>query len=714
VKQRCVAFDGAVLAAGPVTGVAGSFLATLRAYARASDARCVLLVPPAAEAPEIPGVEIAAGPSGRVARQRLLPPLLRRIGADLLHCPVAAVPLRAPCPVIATVHDLPWRARPKLAEPGCGALHRLAVRLAVRRAAAIVVPTGATAADLARAAGAAPVRVIPHGVAAPAAPADAAALVGPFLVLGDDRPRKNHPRVRAAWTRARELAPDLPELRFVGPHLGYAREDEKIAALREARALLHFALHEGFGLPIAEAFAHGVPVACADIASLREVADGAALLAPPTDVEALAAAMVRVHRDEPLRARLRAAGLARARQLTPEASAAGWQRLHDEILARGSGAGRARTIAPPGAHRSETETPLHVAVAGWLLPLGHSGANRRLRELLRAAAPQLRTGERITLLAPPDVPPIPGIEVHPIAIPPAPAWRRARAEQRLLPRALAEIGATVLDLATLPVPARLPCPTCLTIHDLRDLGPMRRRPRALARWTLVRSAARAAHLIVPSDFTARELARALATLQPITVVRGGVDDAFFAPASPAQAPAYFLHVGHLEPRKNLFLLLDAYARVCARVGRPAPALVLAGADAGSGAALRARADALGLGARVQMRGRIDDHTLRALYAGATAVLLPSLHEGFGLPALEGLAAGVPVLVSDRGALPEVVGPAGVVLPAHDAEAWADAMARVTWSPGDADARRAHARSFRWSDAAARLLHAWRVTSAARR
>ena len=86
-------------------------------------------------------------------------------------------------------------------------------------------------------------------------------------------------------------------------------------------------------MPVVEAFAHGLPVLCAEIPSLVEVAGGAALHTDPSDVGAIAAAMVRIHRDAALRASLRTAGLARARALSPEASAAGWLHLHREVMA---------------------------------------------------------------------------------------------------------------------------------------------------------------------------------------------------------------------------------------------------------------------------------------------------------------------------------------------------------------------------------------------
>ena len=100
-----------------------------------------------------------------------------------------------------------------------------------------------------------------------------------------------------------------------------------------ARALLQVSLHEGFGLPVVEAFGHGTPVLCSAIPSLTEVAAGAALLVDPHDVDAIAAGLLRIDADLALRVELAAAGRARAQELTPERSATAWARLHDRLLA---------------------------------------------------------------------------------------------------------------------------------------------------------------------------------------------------------------------------------------------------------------------------------------------------------------------------------------------------------------------------------------------
>jgi len=366
---------------------------------------------------------------------------------------------------------------------------------------------------------------------------------------------------------------------------------------------------------------------------------------------------------------------------------------------------------------------MRVVVAGWLLGLGPSGANRRLLGLLQALQPQLRQDESITVLHGPEgVPENPpeGISWRQVGIPAVPAWRRALHQQRELPGLLRELAADVYEQGFLPVVANAPCPVCLTLHDLRDLGPFARRNRWVARLAHRRSLARAAAVAVPSRFTADELCAVLATrrqpLPRIEVLAGGVDAARFGPGprrergAPELEEPFFLHVGHLERRKNLDMLLAAYARFVSR-GQPGeriPALCLVGADGGERRRLELRAGRLQVAERVRFPGRVSEARLLRYYAGCTALLFPSLYEGFGIPALEALAMGKPVFVSDCGALAEVVGDAGTVLPATHVDAWAEAMATAL-EPGDdlAAQRQSRARQLSWEACAAGTLRLWR-------
>ncbi len=345
---------------------------------------------------------------------------------------------------------------------------------------------------------------------------------------------------------------------------------------------------------------------------------------------------------------------------------------------------------------------LHVAVSGWLLGTP-SGANRRLQALLHHIAPLLVGDERITVLHRADVPPfatLPQVSWCAVSIAATPTLRRIWCERRLLPGIVQQVGANVLDHGFLPLP-RLRVPVVLTVHDLRAAEGLTRWPRWLARRTVRDSAARAAAVVVPSDFTRRAL-RAFAPAAAPIVIHNGVALPPVA-ATPTTRPGHLLHVGHLEPRKNLEVIVRALALLPAA---ERPELRLVGRDAGSLGALRTLALALGVEDRLRHCGQLDDQALAVQFADARAVVVPSRYEGFGLPALEGLAHDRPVLVADAGALPEVVGAAGTVLPADDAAAWSRAIAATADATSD-PARRLQAARHDWPSAAAQLLQVWR-------
>jgi glycosyltransferase involved in cell wall biosynthesis len=328
---RTVVFDGACLGDGPITGVGRAFVNALGAYAE-FESRCVLLLPGDAARPQLPKVELVPAPRGALRRQLALPRLLRELHADVLHSPVAAVPLWADCPTIATVHDLPW-LHPELQERTT-LWRRSVTKRALRSAAAIVTPSAFTARDVATLlrGGAPPAHVIAHGteLGPQPRPGATAQRSGPLLVLGDDRPRKNRDRVRQAHAIARQGCPRLPDLCFVGPPHDYVDEATKLQLLESCRAVVQCSLFEGFGMPVLEALANGAPVLCADIAPFREItADGeCALLVDPKSVEAIARGMVRIHEDEHLREHLARSGWQRASHFRRIGVAEQWHRLH--------------------------------------------------------------------------------------------------------------------------------------------------------------------------------------------------------------------------------------------------------------------------------------------------------------------------------------------------------------------------------------------------
>lgn len=230
--------------------------------------------------------------------------------------------------------------------------------------------------------------------------------------------------------------------------------------------------------------------------------------------------------------------------------------------------------------------------------------------------------------------------------------------------------------------------------------------------------ARADHVIAGSDHAGRLLRQQL-----------GLDGARIT-VTPLGAPAWaagvrarrgenrgrhLLFIGTLEPRKNLGLVFDACARLLAR-GQALPPLVVAGQEGTAGDAWRARAREAPLAGHVSFAGYVDAARREALFAEARAVVVPSLEEGFGLPALEAMACGVPVIAAPVGSLPDVMGGAGLFAPLAAPDAWADAITRVL-DDGVAEdlARRglARASAFSWTATATATWRAYDRAIAAR-
>lgn len=340
---------------------------------------------------------------------------------------------------------------------------------------------------------------------------------------------------------------------------------------------------------------------------------------------------------------------------------------------------------------------LHVAVSGAWLGV-HSGANRRLLGLLEALRSLLQEDERVTVLhgrgyaAPWQHA---RVRWHALDLDPQPATlARSWFEWRRLPRVLHDLDVDVLDHAMLPLP-RTGVPEVLTVHDTRDVDGHSDRPAWLARMLLRDAVRRASAVVAVSRFTAARIRAHAPAAAPVVIPN--------SPSLPvlprAAVPDLVLHVGHLEPRKNLSVLLDAFARL-ERGRRNQLRVVLAGADAGSRSSLMARAAALGILDRVDFAGAIADEALPALYARAAAVCVPSHHEGSGLCALEGLAAGAPVLVSANSGMAELAQHGAIALPPDDSRAWAAAMATATPPPSPALVAG-------WDAPARQLLAVWR-------
>lgn len=291
-------------------------------------------------------------------------------------------------------------------------------------------------------------------------------------------------------------------------------------------------------------------------------------------------------------------------------------------------------------------------------------------------------------------------------------WRRARGERRALPGAVDQLGGIdVLHTAHLPVvqppgDARL----CWLIHDLRraDAQISGYFGAALGQRWIEQGLGRAHHVLCVSRKVSLDLQHGWEVPKDrLTVARHGGDHLEVLPRKIGEG-APLLFVGHLEPRKNLGILLEALA-----IDPELPRLILAGrSKAGHRAHLERRARDLGVEERIEFRDAPGDAQLSELLSVAGCLVLPSHLEGFGLPVIEAQRAGVPAAVARAGALAEVGGPLAASFDARDPQACVRALRVSLARPqGELDRAARRAQAFRWDLAAKRLVEAWEAALA---
>lgn len=282
-------------------------------------------------------------------------------------------------------------------------------------------------------------------------------------------------------------------------------------------------------------------------------------------------------------------------------------------------------------------------------------------------------------------------------------------EQATLTAALVRHRPALFHATSFSLPALWPGALVATIHDanhlaLHDSATLYR--TAYYKMVVGPRAQRARALITVSEFSRSEISAHLG-LPPerLQVIANGVDASFRPPTSAeledfrsrrGVPPKYFAAIGSTKPHKNLKVLASIAE------GLPAPLVLLAG---------RGARRVLKFSEKVHELSPLPDHELVRFYAGACAVLVPSRYEGFGLPALEAMACGAPVIASNSGAHPEVIGQAGILVPPDNSLAWKEAAERVYRDPELrrrlSELGRERAQRYSWDDCAKQTLQVYR-------
>jgi glycosyltransferase involved in cell wall biosynthesis len=266
----------------------------------------------------------------------------------------------------------------------------------------------------------------------------------------------------------------------------------------------------------------------------------------------------------------------------------------------------------------------------------------------------------------------------------------------------------------------------VTVHDLAFLFYPEASMRSLQHYLQVvvpRSVRRADHLLADSQNTAQDLQEQWQIgAERITVVQGAVDHERFHPIADQDRLAtvrqryglgdrpYILGLSTLQPRKNFERLIEAF-HLARQEARLPHRLIIGGGKGWLFAEIFAKVQALGLADDVLFPGYIEDSDLPALYNAADFFAFPSLYEGFGLPIIEALACGVPVLTADNSCLPEAGGPGAIYVQAHSVESIAEGI--VTLATDSVLRQRlrtaglAHAAQFTWQRSAEQLLAAYK-------
>ena len=298
-------------------------------------------------------------------------------------------------------------------------------------------------------------------------------------------------------------------------------------------------------------------------------------------------------------------------------------------------------------------------------------------------------------------------------------------------------GATVHHGPHYTMPRRTAIPSVVTVHDLSFFEAPEwheRSKMAFFRHAITRAAREAAVIVCPSEVTANALGRWCPVTAELVVAPHGVDTGRFRPEEPSTGAdaarlaaidprlagerPLLVFVGTLEPRKDVPTLVGSFADIATR--HPDALLVLAGGRGWGADAVDAAVEASGVGGRIVRTGYVPDEDIPALLRSSTAVAYPSLYEGFGLPALEALACGAPLVTTRGTAMEEVAGTSALLVAPGDRAGLADALDALLAGTGDdraASERRSLgitiADSHTWERSADLHVGAYRIAAATR-
>lgn len=370
---------------------------------------------------------------------------------------------------------------------------------------------------------------------------------------------------------------------------------------------------------------------------------------------------------------------------------------------------------------------MRVAVMGRSIRPNPSGVGRHVRNLVATLTDVLPARSLIVFLTR-DAPYPLNARIREVRAPfPTPnEYVRAFWEQTIVPLQAVALGVDVYHSPNYILPAALPRPGIVTVHDLAYLHPRLHRLTSHLYLTTLTALAlhRASAIIAVSEWTRRSLeARYPRTVGRVEVIYQGLDPEFRVPTADEVRAfrdrhgldfPYLLFVGTIEPRKNLVRLIAAFEQAVDAAALPHH-LVLIGATGWKTAEIDRTLMQSPRRDRIHRLGYVPETELPLWYAGATLFVYPSLEEGFGLPPLEAMSCGTPVITANRSALPEVVGDAAKLVNPLDVEELTGAIVEVL---GDqilaqrlAEAGRRRAGRFDWSDAARRHVALYERISA---